>query len=71
MIANYVAPSAIVCVNCPRFSKETVTESNWRGYVQERLAALEWQRVVDDVERFVIDQQGFVRFSKEAIKDLL
>lgn len=48
-----------------------VTENNWRGYVQERLAALEWQRVIDDVERFVIDQQGFVRFSQAAIEDLL
>lgn len=51
--------------------KGTVTESNWRGYVQERLATLAWQRVVDDVTPFVIDQQGMVDFRKEAIEALL
>lgn len=53
------------------WQKGLVTESNWPAYVLERLATLNWQRVVDDVQRFVIDQQDLTAFKKETIEHLL
>ncbi len=53
------------------WQKGLVTESKWPAYVLERLATLKWQRVVDDVQRFVIDQQDLTDFKKETIEHLL
>jgi predicted nucleotidyltransferase component of viral defense system len=53
------------------WQKGLVTESKWPAYVLERLATLNWQRVIDDVQRFVLDQQDLTNFKKETIEHLL
>ncbi|MGD2158053.1 MAG: nucleotidyl transferase AbiEii/AbiGii toxin family protein [Anaerolineales bacterium] len=53
------------------WKKGSVTENNWREHVQERLESLNWQRVVEDVQRFVIKQRGLTEFNQETIENLL
>ncbi len=53
------------------WGKGVVTDNNWQAYVQERLATLNWQQVVDDVQRFMIKQQELTDFKKEIIERLL
>ncbi len=53
------------------WEKGLITDSNWQSYVQLRLASLNWQRVVDDVQRFVINQQDLTNFKKETVEHLL
>lgn len=51
--------------------KGTITANNWRVYVQERLDTLDWQRVVDDVQPFIIHQGELDNFKQEIIMQLL
>ncbi len=53
------------------WEKGLVAEDNWREHVQRRLDALSWQRVIEDVQRFVIDQQSLPDFNQATIKRLL
>lgn len=53
------------------WEKGIITDSNWQAYVQERLATVNWQQVVDDVQRFVIKQQELTELKKETIENLL
>jgi predicted nucleotidyltransferase component of viral defense system len=53
------------------WEKEIVTVDNWRTLVLERLRLLEWKRVVDDVQRFLMDQQELAEFKAGSIQALL
>lgn len=53
------------------WNKGPVTPDNWPGHVQERLQALPWPRVVEDVRRFVITQSDLIAFKKETLENLL
>lgn len=53
------------------WDKGTVTADNWQVHVSERLKQLDWERVVDDVQRFLIKQQELAELQKERIKNLL
>ncbi len=53
------------------WEKGFVAEANWREHVQRRLETLSWQRVVDDVQHFVIDQQSLPEFNQATINHLL
>lgn len=53
------------------WEKGTVTAENWREYVLARLAQLEWQRVVEDVQRFLMNQEELSGFKAAAIQRLL
>lgn len=53
------------------WEKGTVTAENWRENVLSRLAQLEWQRVVEDVQRFLMNQEELSEFKAEAIRKLL
>jgi len=50
---------------------DVLTEDNWRAYVQQRLDTLDWQRVIDDVQRFLMNQSDLAQLTKEAIAGLL
>jgi hypothetical protein len=49
----------------------TIIAGNWKSHVLERLAQLDWDRLVDDVQRFLLDQGELVAFRKETIEHLL
>lgn len=53
------------------WGKDAITADNWRENVLERLAQLDWKRVVEDVQRFLMDQDELIEFKAETIKDLL
>lgn len=53
------------------WKKDVITADNWREHVLERLAQLDWARVVEDIQRFLMDQGELTKFKAEAIKDLL
>jgi predicted nucleotidyltransferase component of viral defense system len=53
------------------WGKGIITADNWKSYILERLALLDWRRVVDDVQRFLIKQEDLTDFRKEAVGDLL
>ncbi len=48
-----------------------LTSDNWREHVQTRLAQVTWTRVVEDVQRFLMDQDELTKFRAETIKNLL
>lgn len=48
----------------------TVTAENWWDHVLKRLAQLEWQRVVEDVHRFLMNQEDLSGFKREVIEVL-
>ncbi len=54
-----------------RWKKGVVTTNNWREFVLERLEQLEWKRVVDDVQRFLIKQDDLITFKKETVAYLV
>jgi predicted nucleotidyltransferase component of viral defense system len=51
--------------------KDIITSENWPGFISERLAQLDWNRVVEDVQRFLIAQEELAEFKKETIENLL
>lgn len=53
------------------WEKGAVTAENWQENVLARLVQLEWQRVVEDVQRFLINQEELAEFKREAIEALL
>ena len=53
------------------WEKGTITVGNWREHVLERLAQLDWVRVVEDVQRFLMNQEELTKFKAETIKGLL
>lgn len=53
------------------WEKGAVTAENWREHVLARLAQLEWKRAVDDVQRFLMNQEELSGFKAETIKGLL
>lgn len=53
------------------WEKDMVTADNWQGFVLERLEQVEWERVVDDVQRFLIVQQELTNLNKETLRSLL
>jgi predicted nucleotidyltransferase component of viral defense system len=53
------------------WEKGAVTAENWREHVSARLVQLEWQRVVEDVQRFLINQEELSGFKAETIQTLL
>lgn len=53
------------------WEKGAVTAENWQEYVLARLAQLEWQRVVEDVQRFLMNQEELAEFKREVIEELL
>jgi predicted nucleotidyltransferase component of viral defense system len=53
------------------WNKGMVTAANWKEFVYERLAKLDWNRVVEDVQRFLIEQEELAEFKKETIENLL
>lgn len=53
------------------WTKGIVTAENWRQTVLARLAQLEWQRVVEDVERFLMNQEELSGFKAETLQKLL
>lgn len=53
------------------WDKETVTADNWRLFVRQRLDMLDWERVVADGQRFLIEQDELTTFKKETIRRLL
>ncbi len=50
---------------------DVVTESNWRALVLARLAQLDWNRVVNDGQRFLMNQEEQSEFRAETVKGLL
>lgn len=53
------------------WDKGIITADDWKSHVLERLVQLDWDRVVEDVQRFLIEQQELGGFQKETIKNLL
>jgi predicted nucleotidyltransferase component of viral defense system len=53
------------------WEKGVLTGDNWRGYVLARLAQVAWTRVVEDVQRFLMDQEELTKFRADTIRDLL
>lgn len=53
------------------WEKGAISADNWQASIRERLAQLNWQQVVDDVQRFLMDQGALVDFKKESIERLL
>ncbi|MEZ4861804.1 MAG: nucleotidyl transferase AbiEii/AbiGii toxin family protein [Caldilineaceae bacterium] len=53
------------------WDKGVVDEGNWRAHIQERLRTVTWQQVIDDVQRFVIDQGQLSAFEQKNIEGLL
>ena len=53
------------------WEKDAVTDNNWQACVLERLVQLDWGRVVDDVQRFLMKQETLADFKKETIEHLL
>ena len=53
------------------WKKDVVTEDNWKTFVLERLMQLDWSRVTDDVQRFLIDQAELLEFKKGTLENLL
>jgi predicted nucleotidyltransferase component of viral defense system len=53
------------------WEKGVVTAENWREKVLARLAQLEWPRVVEDVQRFLMNQEELSGFKEEIIQKLL
>jgi predicted nucleotidyltransferase component of viral defense system len=53
------------------WEKGTITVGNWREHVLERLAQLDWVRVMEDVQRFLMNQEELTKFKAETIKGLL
>ena len=53
------------------WEKGAVTAETWREDVLARLAQLEWQRVVEDVQRFLMNQEELAEFKAETIQKLL
>lgn len=53
------------------WDKGIITANNWQALVRERLQQLDWGRVVDDVQRFLLKQEELAEFNKETIENLL
>ncbi len=53
------------------WNKGVVTEGNWKSFALERLMPLDWNRVIDDVQRFLIDQGELLEFKKATLENLL
>ena len=53
------------------WKKAAVTEDNWKTFVLERLMQLDWDRVTDDVQRFLIVQAELLEFKKVTLENLL
>jgi hypothetical protein len=53
------------------WDKGVVTNDNWQSFVLNRLEPLDWDRVVDDVQRFLPNQQELTDLKKETIQNLL
>jgi predicted nucleotidyltransferase component of viral defense system len=53
------------------WGKDVIADDNWREHVLARLAQLDWGRVVEDVQRFLMDQEELTQFKAETIKGLL
>lgn len=53
------------------WQKGIVTDHTWQAYVQERLASLAWSQIVDDVQRFMMNQEELTEFRQETITQLL
>ena len=53
------------------WDKGTVADDDWKMHVRTCLKSLSWTRVIDDVRRFVMDEQDLTDFKKETIEDLL
>jgi hypothetical protein len=49
------------------WKKDVITGVNWRPYILERLAQLSWDRIVEDVQRFLMMQEELAEFKIEAI----
>lgn len=53
------------------WEKGIVTAENWREFVLARLAQLEWQRVEEDVQIFLMNQEELSGFKAATIQRLL
>jgi predicted nucleotidyltransferase component of viral defense system len=53
------------------WNKAVVTADNWKAFIAQRLTRLDWDRVVEDVQRFLIEQEELAEFKKEKIENLL
>lgn len=53
------------------WNKGIVTTDNWKAFIIQRLTQLDWNRVVEDVQRFLIAQEELAGFKKEKIESLL
>lgn len=53
------------------WNKGVVTADNWKMFISQRLAQLDWNRVIEDVQRFLIEQEELAEFKKETIENLL
>jgi hypothetical protein len=49
------------------WEKGDVTANNWRRYVLEKLAPLDWTQAFADVQRFLMNQEDLIAFKKESI----
>jgi hypothetical protein len=52
-------------------NKGRVTSGNWQALIAQRLTQLDWDRVMEDVQRFLIMQEALIEFKKEKIENLL
>jgi predicted nucleotidyltransferase component of viral defense system len=53
------------------WKKGVVTNDTWKSFFFDRLESLDWNRVLDDVQRFLINQQELFELTPENIKNLL
>jgi predicted nucleotidyltransferase component of viral defense system len=53
------------------WQEDSITASNWQTAVFNRLAPLDWKQVINDVQRFLINQEELAEFKKEKIEHLL
>jgi predicted nucleotidyltransferase component of viral defense system len=53
------------------WERGVITPDNWRSRVHDRLDKLDWDRVVQDVQRFLIEQQELCGFQKFTLESLL
>lgn len=53
------------------WDKGDVTVDNWKIFVLERLALLDWEHVTNDVQRFLIDQGEIANFKKSTLENIM
>jgi len=53
------------------WDRGVITADNWKSQILEKIKELDWEFIVDDVKRFLIEQDELSNFNKETLETLL